>query len=251
MVEIGPGLGTLTRALARQAGRVLAMELDRDLENLLAETLAGLDNVEVRYQDALAVDWRQLLAVEFAAGPWREVKVVANLPFYLTTPIITRLLEGELPLTRLVVMVQREVAERFLALPGSKAYGAITVLVRYFTETTPVTRVPPTAFYPPPNVESTVLAMEVRSRPPVDTPWREMSPVIRGAFGQRRKTLANALAAAMGRTRSEIEAALRLAGVDPRRRGETLSLGEFAAVTGALKTDCAGSPSHGPDGGPQ
>ena len=229
VLEIGPGLGTLTRRLAASAGRVLCIELDRALVTALQETvLAEFGNVEIIHGDANRVDLHKLLTERLSPG--RKAKVVANLPYYITTPLVMRLLEERLPLQRLVVMVQREVADRMVSPPGSKASGALSVAVQYYTEASIVKRVSRAAFLPQPDVDSAVVRMEVRPEPPVDASPEEFFRVVKAAFGQRRKSLANALTA-LGVTKDAVQEALQAAGIDGNRRGESLSLEEFAALT--------------------
>jgi len=228
VLEIGPGLGTLTQRLAAAAGRVLCIELDRGLVEVLRETVvASHPNVEVVHGDANRVDLHKLLSERLPPG--RKAKVVANLPYYVTTPLVMRLLEEGLPLESIVVMVQREVADRMVAPPGGKAYGALSVAVQYYTEPVVVTRVSPASFLPQPEVESAVVRMRVRTEPPVSAPESAFFPVVKAAFGQRRKSLANALTG-LGFPKEVVQAALQAAGIEPNRRGESLSLEEFAAV---------------------
>lgn len=229
VLEIGPGLGSLTQRLAGAAGRVVAVELDRSLVSVLQRVLADLcPNVEIVHGDAAKIDLHRLL--EERLEPGRKAKVAANLPYYITTPLLMRLLEEGLPLERIVVMVQKEVADRMVASPGSKEYGALSVAVQYYTEAEIVTRVARGAFLPPPEVDSAVVRMVMRREPPVSAPREAFFAVVRAAFGQRRKTLLNALAAGLGADKGVIARALEGAGVEPSRRGETLSLEEFAAV---------------------
>jgi 16S rRNA (adenine1518-N6/adenine1519-N6)-dimethyltransferase len=243
VLEIGPGLGSLTQQLAERAGRVLAIELDRNLANLLGKTVqAEYANVEVVQGDAARIDLHALLSERLAAG--RRAKVAANLPYYITTPLVMRLLEEELPLDRIVVMVQKEVADRMISPPGSKEYGALSVAVQYYAEPQIVLKVSKGAFLPPPEVESAVVVMQMRRQPPVEAPKEAFFRVVKAAFGQRRKTVHNALVAGLGLDKARVEVALVAAGVALQRRGETLSLEEFAAITrnlfgeeGTLKKD--------------
>lgn len=243
VLEIGPGLGSLTQQLAERAGRVLAIELDRNLASLLGKTVqADYNNVEVIQGDAGRIDLKALLTERLAPG--RLAKVAANLPYYITTPLVMRLLEEELPLDRIVVMVQKEVADRMISPPGSKEYGALSVAVQYYSEPRIVLNVSRGAFLPPPEVESAVVALQMRQEPPVDAPKGDFFRVVKAAFGQRRKTASNALMSGLGVDRARVEAALTAAGVQPQRRGETLSLEEFAAIArnlfgeeGNLKAD--------------
>lgn len=228
VLEIGPGIGTLTQGLAEAGAQVTAVELDKRLPDVLAETLRGYENVKIIQGDVLKVDLREIMGDE-------PFKVVANLPYYITTPIILELLEQHLPITRLVTMVQREVAERMTAPPGGKDYGALSVAVQYYTEPEIILDVPPRCFLPAPAVDSVVIACTVRKEPPVTVGDEKLFfRVMRSSFGQRRKTLANALRAA-GFPREELEKAMETAGIDGTRRGETLSLAEFAALSRALE----------------
>lgn len=229
VLEVGPGLGVLTRALAGQGASVLAVELDAGMVALLAQTLAGWDGIRVIQGDIMAVDLRRLLAE--ALPPGGRAKVAANLPYYITSPVLFRLLEEELPLSRIVVMVQREVAERMVAPPGGKEYGALSVAVQYYTEPALVARVPAGSFWPSPEVDSAVVALQVRTSPPVKCPHDQFFAVVKAAFGQRRKTLLNALSAGLGIPKDQLEPMVRAAGIDARRRGETLTLAEFAALS--------------------
>lgn len=231
ILEIGPGLGTMTRALALRAGRVVAVELDRGLLRVLDHTLDGLANVQVVKGDALKLDLAGLLAGE--TGP---IKVVSNLPYYITTPLIFRLLDTG-SLSRLVLMVQEEVAGRLTAGPGTPAYGALTVNVAARYRVTVVARVSRQAFYPVPGVDSMVLALLPRpSGEAVPGPPAMLEAVVRAAFGQRRKTLASALAgSALGLERPAARRAAELAGVDAGRRGETLDLDEFERLARAVE----------------
>lgn len=233
VLEIGPGLGTLTQRLAQTGARVLAIELDRNLVGILQQTLLPVyPNIELIQADAGTVDLRTLLAERLSPG--RRAKVAANLPYYITTPLIMRLLEEELPLEQIVVMVQKEVADRMTSPPGSKEYGALSVAVQYHTEPRVVTRVSKGAFLPAPDVDSAVVSMQLRAEPAVNAPRTGFFKVVKAAFGQRRKTLLNALAAGLGLDKLKVQDVLQAAGVDPNRRGETLSLQEFAALARIL-----------------
>lgn len=227
VLEIGPGIGTLTQGMAETGADITAVELDKKLPAVLAETLKGYDNVRIVQGDILKVDIPELMGTD-------SFKVVANLPYYITTPILMTLLERKLPITSIVTMVQKEVAERMIASPGSKAYGALSVAVQYYTEPEIVLEVPPKSFLPEPEVDSVVIACSVREKPAVSVRDESLFfRIVRGAFGQRRKTLSNALKGA-GLQKDSIDSALIEAGVDLKRRGETLSLEEFAAITDAF-----------------
>lgn len=227
VLEIGPGIGTLTQGLAEAGASVTAVELDKKLPAVLAETLSGYDRVRIVGGDILKADIPALMGEE-------PFKVVANLPYYITTPILLTLLERRLPITRIVTMVQREVAERMIALPGGRDYGALSVAVQYYTEPRLAIEVSPRCFLPPPAVESAVMDCVVRKTPPVAVEdEKHFFRVVRAAFGQRRKTIGNALKS-LGLPRDILQGALSKAGIDPLRRGETLSLSEFAALAGVL-----------------
>ena len=230
VLEIGPGIGTLTQRLAERAGKVLAVEIDRGLIPILAESLAEYDNVEVIQGDILEQNLNDLS--ERLGG--KRIKVVANLPYYITTPILMKLLESGLPIENITVMVQKEVAERMIAAPGSKIYGALSVAVQYHTEPRIVREVAPRSFIPAPEVASAVIACKKREKPPVETlDERMFFRVARASFGQRRKTLANALLGT-GASKDAVRRALDAAAIDEKRRGETLSLAEFARLADAF-----------------
>lgn len=230
VLEIGPGIGTLTQGLLEAGAEVTAVELDKKLPVVLAETLRGYEHLTVVQGDILKTDIGALMGGE-------PFKVAANLPYYITTPILLALLEQKLPITRIVTMVQKEVAERMTAPPGGKDYGALSVAVQYHTEPEIVLDVPPNCFLPAPEVDSAVIVCVVRKTPAVavkDEPL--FFRVVKAAFGQRRKTIANALKT-LGVSRERIDGALSAADVATERRGETMSLAEFAAVTDALMED--------------
>ena len=232
--EIGPGLGVLTRRLAKEAGKVIAVELDNRLLPILAETLADYPNAEVIHGDALKVDFDQA-AAERTGGQFgsqgKGYKLVANLPYYITTPILMHLITSGFHVDLLVVMMQKEVAERLQASPGSKDYGSLSVAVQYYTIPEIVVRVPKTVFYPAPDVESAVIRLTKRVEPPVQvTNEEDFFRVVRAAFGQRRKTLLNSLTGSGLASKEVWQKVLAEAGIDPGRRGETLSIEEFAAL---------------------
>lgn len=230
VLEIGPGIGTLTQGLLEAGAHVTAVELDKKLPAVLAKTLEGYENFTLVPGDILKTDIPALMGEE-------KFKVAANLPYYITTPILMTLLEKKLPITQLVTMVQKEVAERMIAQPGTKAYGALSVAVQYYTEPHIAMDVPPRSFIPAPEVDSVVIACRVRENPPVDikdaAEEKLFFRVVKGAFGQRRKTLGNALKAA-GFDKELLAKALVNAGIDAGRRGETLTLAEFAAIAREL-----------------
>ncbi len=234
VIEIGPGRGALTVPLARAAERVVAIELDGDVIPVLRTNLAATDllNVTIRNEDVLETD----LAALTVPG---RTRVVGNLPYYITTPILLKLLESRVAFESVTVMMQREVADRVLAVPGSKEYGVLSVSVQYFAEARRIVEVDRTSFRPVPNVDSTVLRLDLRKEPAV-RPLSEADyfKVVKAAFSQRRKTLANSLLT-LGLEKDAVLAILKRAAVDPTRRAETLSLKEFAALSDAYT--CASS----------
>lgn len=227
-LEIGPGVGVLTVELAKRFSRVVAVELDRRLEPVLAKTLADCPNTEVVFGDALAMDLAALLC-EKAAG--QRVAVCANLPYYITSPLIMHLLESRLPVESLTVMVQKEAAERLTAEVGSREAGAVTVAVRYYAEPTRLFDVPRDSFMPAPQVDSTVIRLALRKTPPVEVEEKEFFGFVRAAFGQRRKTVANALAGAGGYDKAAVFRALEAEGLPPAIRAEALSMEQLAALS--------------------
>lgn len=232
VIEIGPGFGVLTNELAKRAKKVLALEIDDRLIPVLEDTLSEYDNIKVINEDILKADVAKIINDEFDG---EKVSVAANLPYYITTPIITGLLEGRLPLKNLVVMVQKEVAERITAKPGTKDYGAISVLCQYYTEAELVCIVGAQLFVPPPKVDSAVVKMVFRDKPAVALRNEKIFfKTVKAAFSQRRKTLLNCLVANFPKPKSEITNIMQSIGIDPTRRGETLSLDEFARLSDAL-----------------
>lgn len=230
VLEVGAGLGTLTAALAVRVGRVVAVEVDPALLPPLQATLASCPNVMIVNGDIMSLDLAPLL--DGLAGPR---KVVANLPYNLASPLIIHLLERSLGFVLMVLTVQREVAERLTAVPGSKDYGALSVAVQYRAFASVVGRIPPSGFYPPPEVESAIVRLDVRGRPACAVQDEAtFFRVVRAAFAQRRKTLRNALAGTLPLTPAEAQTACNLAGIAPGRRGETLNLDEFAALANAV-----------------
>ena len=233
VIEIGPGIGVITREAAQAAKKVIAVEIDTDLLPVLQYTLGDLDNVEVVNQDILKTDLKELIADEDFSG---KVRVIGNLPYYITTPIIMKLLEEDIGAETITVMMQKEVADRLKAAPGKKECGAISLMVQYFSEVKELVKVPKTVFVPQPKVDSTVLRLDVRKEKPIETEDEEyLFKVIKAGFAQRRKTVANSLSVLGDVTREEIMKALETAGIDPVRRGETLSLEEYGRLAEALK----------------
>lgn len=234
VVEIGPGIGTMTQYLCEAAGAVAAVEIDKNLIPILADTLSGYDNVEVINKDILKVDIAAL-ANEKNAG--RPIKVVANLPYYITTPIIMGLFESHVPIKSITVMVQKEVADRMQCGPGSKDYGALSLAVQYYARPEIVAIVPPNCFMPRPNVGSAVIRLTRHESAPVDaTDERLMFRLIRASFNQRRKTLVNGLknASDLSFTKEQIEAAITAIGQPLTIRGEALTLAQFAELSNEL-----------------
>ena len=238
VLEIGPGIGTMTQYLAENAGHVVAVEIDRNLIPILKETLADYDNVTVINEDILRVDIKAL-AEEYNDG--KPIKVVANLPYYITTPIIMGLFESGVPIDNITVMVQKEVADRMKEGPGSKDYGALSLAVQYYAEPEIVANVPPNCFIPRPNVGSAVIRLTRHKEMPVEVKDPAlMFKIIRASFNQRRKTLQNGLgnASELPYTKEQIAAAIAEMGLTPTIRGEALSLAQFAQLSdilGAMK----------------
>ena len=227
VLEVGPGIGTLTQGLAESKANVVAVELDTRLLPVLATTLEGYDNVRVVHGDILKVNIMEEVGVP-------NFKVCANLPYYITTPIIFALLEKRLPMERLVAMVQKEVAERMAAQPGGKDYGALSVAIQYYTEPEIAFIVPPTSFIPAPAVDSAVIVCKRREKPPVEVCDEALFfRVVKAAFSLRRKMLSNSLKN-MGIKSEQVAKWLELAGVDGKRRAETLSLEDFAKLTNSF-----------------
>ena len=223
VLEVGPGIGTLTQGLAQSGADVTAIELDRRLLEVLDTTLASYDNVRIVHGDVLKLDVPTIMN-------HKPFKVVANLPYYITTPIIMSLLESKLPIERLVVMVQKEVALRMVAQPGTKDYGALSVAVQYYTEPDIVLDVPPKSFLPAPAVTSSVIRCVLRDKPPVDVIDEKLFfRVVKAGFAQRRKTFSNTMKTT-GLSKDRIEELLAKANIDGQRRGETFTLQEFADV---------------------
>lgn len=234
VLEIGPGIGTMTQYLAQAAGKVVAVEIDKALIPILEDTLAGFDNVTVLNQDILKVDIAELARQENGGRP---IKVVANLPYYITTPIIMGLFEKHVPVKSITVMVQKEVADRMQVGPGTKDYGALSLAVQYYAKPYIVANVPANCFMPRPKVGSAVIRLDRFEEQPVKANDEKlMFRIIRASFNQRRKTLANGLknSAELDFTKEEIEAAIESLGKGASVRGEALTLGEFAELSDIL-----------------
>lgn len=233
VLEIGPGIGTMTQYLAESAGEVVAVEIDRALIPILQDTLSAYDNVTIINEDILKVDVQQIVEER---NQGRPIKVVANLPYYITTPIIMSLLENHVPLQSITIMVQKEVAERMQVGPGTKDYGALSLAVQYYARPEIVAHVPANCFMPRPNVDSTVIRLTRYQEPPVEVgDERHMFALIRASFNQRRKTLANGLANGMGISREQVSVALEEMGLPATIRGEALTLEQFAQLSNLLK----------------
>ena len=236
VLEIGPGIRTLTQYLAEAAGRVVAVEIDKTLLPVLADTLSEYDNVTVINEDVLKVDIDRIIE-EYNEG--RPIKVVANLPYYITTPIIMKLFESGALIESITVMVQKEVADRMAAGPGNKDYGSLSLAVGFYAEANTVIDVPPSSFIPQPNVGSAVVKLTKYPEPKVNVKdAKYLFEIIRTSFNQRRKTLSNSLSnnASLGVSRDKVSAALVKMGIDERARGETLTLEQFAELSDILQS---------------
>lgn len=232
IIEVGPGIGTLTREMGKVAENVVAIEIDKTLIPILKETLADLDNVEVVNEDILKVDVQGLINEKLNGGP---VKLVANLPYYITTPIVMKFLEEDIPVTDIVVMVQKEVADRMNAKPSTKDYGALSVAVQYYCDTEIVAKAPRHMFVPQPNVDSIVIGLHVRDEKKYVVDNEDIFfKTVKASFGQRRKTLLNSLGGLGFLSKDQIREALQAANIDEKRRGETLSIDEFANLSNEI-----------------
>lgn len=229
-LEIGPGIGVLTQGLCERARKVVAIELDDRLLPILNETLEEYDNFEVIHGDVLKVDLEKIFEEKFEN---KKVKIAANLPYYITTPIIMKFLESKLNVDKIVVMVQKEVALRMKSEPGSKDYGALSVAVQYYSDPKIIANVPSTVFIPKPNVDSAVIMLDVYDEPKVKVQNEKiLFEVVKGAFGKRRKTLTNALSScSLGISKEFTRNMLENLGFDPNIRGERLSIEEFAKIS--------------------
>ncbi len=234
VIEIGPGIGTMTQRLCEAASKVVAIEIDKELIPILSETMSGYDNVKIINADVMKTDLDKLIRDEFSG---MSVKVVANLPYYITTPIVMSLLENHLPVESITIMVQKEVAQRMQAGPGTKDYGALSLAVQYYADTYIAANVPPNCFMPRPKVGSGVIRLTVRKEAKVEVADEKlMFSLIRAAFNQRRKTLVNAVTNFPGLdyTKEDIEKALAGLGISEKIRGEALSLQQFADLSNIL-----------------
>lgn len=232
ILEIGPGFGVLTCELAENFEKVVAVEADETLMPVLNYTLSKYKNTEIVLGDILKIDMKKLLEEKFGG---MRVSVAANLPYYVTTPIISELLTQKLPISDIVIMIQKEVAERICANPGTKSYGALSIMCNYYAEPEMVCAVPAEVFVPRPKVDSAVVKLSMREKPPVNTKSEELFfKTVRAAFSQRRKTLENCVAGYFGIGKDALKPIFEETEIDPRRRGETLSLEEFAKLSDAL-----------------
>lgn len=231
VIEVGPGIGVLTNELCQLADKVVAVELDKRLLPVLDETLAEYDNIKVVNADVLELDLNQLIKDEFEG---LEVVVCANLPYYITSPVIMKLLEDRLPISAVTVMVQKEAAQRICAEVGSRMSGAVTVSVNYYAKPQMLFGVSAGSFMPAPKVDSAVIRLDIFKEPPVQADEGLFFAVVRAAFSQRRKVISNSLSAGLGKSKEEILAVLEAANVPPTARAEKLSLEDFAAIANAI-----------------
>ena len=232
VIEIGPGIGVLTARAAEAAGRVVAVEIDEKLIPILAETLVGYDNIRVINRDILKTDINGIIEEERKEGFSGCVKIIGNLPYYITTPIIMKLLEDGIQADSITVMMQKEVADRIRSGPGSRTYGAISVAVQYYCTVEEIMKVPRDVFIPRPKVDSAVLKLTLRDEPSVaPSDKKAFFACVKAGFGQRRKTLLNSLTGYLDMSKEDVGKILALADIDPRRRAETLSIQEFSRIS--------------------
>lgn len=233
VIEVGPGIGTLTAELSKHAGKVVAIELDRKIADYLKKAFSLYGNVEIIQGDALKTDLSELIKTYFQGMP---VAVVANLPYYITTPVIMKFLEDDLPLDSVTVMIQKEVAERIAAEAGSKDYGAISVSAQYYSTPEIIRTVPPESFMPPPKVTSAIIKLDIKNhKKPAVSDEKTLFKTVKAAFGQRRKTLANALSSVFDITKPELESIIQDVTGSEKIRGEQLNLGQFIQISEKLK----------------
>lgn len=229
VVEVGPGIGSLTQYIADKAVKVVAIEIDKKLVPILAVTLADYQNIEVIHEDVLKLDLHRMIKEKLEG---KKIKVVANLPYYVTTPIIMKFLEEKVPMTSMTVMIQQEVAHRIEAKPSTKDYGTLSIAVQYYCNPKILFKVPPSVFIPQPNVDSTVIRLDLLETPRVQVKDEKLFfGLVRDAFGKRRKTLLNALSTGtLNLDKELVRKGLKAADIDENRRGETLSIEEFAKL---------------------
>ena len=232
-IEVGPGIGVLTYELSQVSKKVVTIELDKRLLPVLDETLADCDNVKVINDDVMKIDLHRVIEEEFNG---EEVAVCANLPYYITSPVIMKLLEDRLPITSITVMVQKEAAIRICAAPGTRACGAVSVAVQYYSQPQILFDVPRDCFFPAPNVDSAVIRLNIRTEPPVklETEEKQFFKLVKAAFGQRRKTVLNSLSTGLGKSKEELSAALQHAGIAPTARAEQLTMEQFGTLCNLL-----------------
>jgi 16S rRNA (adenine1518-N6/adenine1519-N6)-dimethyltransferase len=230
-MEIGPGIGTLTAEMAKRCKKVVSIELDDSLIPVLSETLSNYDNIKVIHGDALKIDFNELIKNEELTN----IKLVANLPYYVTTPIITKIFEERTIIESIVVMIQKEVGDRIVAKPGTKEYGSLSLLCQYYSEPMKICDVPPDSFIPEPKVDSIVIRMDIRKNLAVEVLDEKLFfNIIKHSFNMRRKTLWNSLKP-IGLGEEKLKQAFETAGIDPVRRGETLSIEEFGKLANVIK----------------
>ncbi len=233
VIEVGPGFGVLTAELAQQAKKVISIELDTRLLPILEDTLSDFDNVKVINDDILKINLHELIEKEFAG---MDVYICANLPYYITSPVIMMLLESKLNIKAVTVMVQKEAADRLCAKVGSRDSGAVTVAVNYYAEAQKLFDVKKGSFMPAPKVDSSVIRMNIREEPPVDVPDEKLFfDIVKAAFGQRRKTALNSLSSGLGISKEKIASALEKCGFDMNVRAETMTMEDYAALCEAIK----------------
>ena len=232
IIEIGPVIGTLTQFLCERAGKVISIEIDRDLIEIHKETLP-YENLKIIYDDFMKMDLEKIIAEEFGDS---NVKVVANIPYYITTPIVMKILEDRVKVESITVMIQKEVAERFQSPPGNKEYGAISAVIQYYAKPEIKFIVPKTVFIPQPKVDSAVIVMKIYDEPPVDVKDEKLFfKLIKGAFGQRRKTIVNSVSGTIGDIeKNELKETLEKLGYNPSIRGEKLGIEDFALISNSL-----------------
>lgn len=232
VIEIGPGIGVLTMELAQVAQKVVSIELDKRLLPILDDTLSDFDNVEIVNDDVLKIDLKKLIEEKFSG---MDVCICANLPYYITSPIIMMLLESKLPIKSITVMVQKEAAQRLCAAVGTRDSGAVTVAVNYYAESVKLFDVSKGSFMPAPKVDSSVIRMDIRKEPPVDVKDEKLFfDIVRAAFGQRRKTAVNSLSSGLGMSKQAVAEALEKCGFDQNVRAETMTMEDFAALCEAI-----------------
>ncbi|AKL93606.1 ribosomal RNA small subunit methyltransferase A [Clostridium aceticum] len=233
VIEVGPGIGSLTQHIAEKGKSVVAIEIDRSLLPILKNTLQAYDNVEVIHEDVLKLDLHHLIQEKFHG---KKVKVIANLPYYVTTPIVMKFLEEKVPLLSMTVMIQQEVARRMEAKPSTKDYGALSIAVQYYCQPKILLKVPPSVFIPQPKVDSTVIRLDVLEKPKVHVDNEKLFfSLVKDAFGKRRKTLLNALSTGtLGYSKALVKEVLQKAGIEEQRRGETLTIEEFATLANSF-----------------